>query len=80
MGTEVTFKPGGPFCPGGPRAPTPSDPCKVAESVCHITWPVGSGVPEPPCHPEHPPGWEIPLGAGDMYLLPFGSRGSLGSL
>lgn len=37
MGTGVTFKPGGPSCPGGPRAPTPTDPCKVAQSMWHIT-------------------------------------------
>lgn len=88
MGAGVTFKPGGPSCPGGPRTPTPGDPCMVAE---HMACPLSgshrgagdTGVPGALCHPEwpHKAGERsAPLGPRDTYLLSFGSRGPLGSL
>lgn len=41
----LTFKPGGPSCPGGPRTPTPGVPCVVSESMGTVT-PGSTGVAE----------------------------------
>lgn len=82
MGAGVTFKPGGPSCPEGPRTPTPGDPWMVTE---HMVCPLAGEqrVWEALCPPERPHRageHPTPLGPGDTDLLPFGSGGPLGSL
>lgn len=76
MGTGVTFKPGGPSCPGGPCTPTPGDPCMVAESTRCVPQLAGMVVLGALCHPEWPPRagkHPTSLGPGDTHLLSFGS-------
>lgn len=70
MGARVTFKPGGPSCPGGPRTPAPGDPCVVAE---HTACPLAGGHwaargTEPPR--VAPQGWGAPHSPGTRGHLP----------
>lgn len=81
MGAGVTFKPGGPSCPGGPRTPTPGDPCTAVE---HMACPylAGTGVPGTQGCPGHrgardtvpprvaPQGWGVLRSPGTKGHLP----------
>lgn len=74
MGAGVTFKPGGPSCPGGPRTPAPGDPCVVAEhTVCPLAgghW-AARGTEPPRAAPQGWGGTPLPWDQGTLTFSPL---------